>query len=100
MTERVDIEALRDTLTRVQDADGLIAGGLLNTAKVMSTVPALLDELEALRAENVTMREGLEKIEVISTNHGGWYEQGAWEWGQMMGKTAREALSSPPKEAQ
>jgi hypothetical protein len=40
------------------------------------------------------MREALEQIELISTNHGGWFEIDAWKWGQMMGGAAFKALET------
>lgn len=40
-----------------------------------------------------TALKALEHIELISSNHGGWFETDAWEWGQSMGQTAREAVA-------
>lgn len=36
--------------------------------------------------------EALRQIELISTNHGGWFENDAWKWGQHMGEIARTAI--------
>lgn len=40
------------------------------------------------------LREAMKHIELISTNHGGWFESDAWAWGQRMGSIARAALQS------
>jgi hypothetical protein len=49
-------------------------------------------QLEAMQAEIERYRNSLMQIEFLSTNHGGWFEDDPWKWGQMMGDEARRAL--------
>lgn len=37
--------------------------------------------------------DALEEIELLATNHGGWFENDAWGWGQSMGSLARAAIA-------
>ena len=56
-------------------------------------VHAVVSALATVIQQRDALREALLKIELLSTNHSGRFEQGAWAWGQMMGDTARTALA-------
>lgn len=62
--------------------------------KLTDTITALVAQLAEREAEIARLREGLHQVVFISTNHGGWFENDAWGWGQMMGDEARRALEN------
>ena len=72
------------------DKTGQVSHRLPGLAKGLLTDAAAA--LTDLQAQVAAQDAALQKIELISTNHGGWFENGAWEWGQMMGNAARQAM--------
>lgn len=77
------------------------AGVLFTVDRINSYIEGLearITELEAIIAgEPDRMRgmvDALEAIELYASNHGGWFENDAWLWGQSMGAKAKEALAA------
>lgn len=75
-----------------EDAE-LIAVAKNALPDLIAMLRAQVAELAQVTAERDALREALEQIELLSTNHGGWFETDPWKWGQMMGTTARSALT-------
>ena len=83
----IDIEALRGLLVCAPSGARLRTHDYVNAAQIIDALPALLDELEAARAENARMREVSEPF--------GWHYESETD---SVFRRHRDALT--PKDAQ
>lgn len=67
------------------------------TARLLDKAADLIERLTSAPAGYVLVpRADIEKMELLATNHGAWFENDPWKWAQDIAKLATQHLSTAP----